>query len=181
MYLSVLKRRLAALVVAAVTIGGSAVSGSALAGDSVKVMDAWARATIPDRPGAVYLTIHNGGGSDDRLVAASTAAAGRAELHTHIMDGDVMKMRQVEAIETPAGGMAKLEPGGDHVMLFDLAEPLKEGDHLMLKLTFEQAGDIEVMAVVQAMGASEMSHGEMSHGEGMSHEGHGKKTEGHTH
>lgn len=139
----------------------------------VAVKEAWARATIPNRPGAAYLTIHNGGEADDRLVAASSPAAGRVELHTHIMDGDVMKMRPVEAIAAPAGAMAVLQPGGDHIMLFELAEPLKEGGHIKLTLTFEKAGDIEVMAQVQAMGAQGtsggMSHGE--HGSGMQHEG----------
>lgn len=143
-------------------------TSAAVAGDGkVMVEDAWARATIPDRPGAAYLTIHNMGG-DDRLVAASSPAAGRVELHTHIMDGDVMKMREVEAIAAPGGAMAKLEPGGDHVMLFDLAEPLKEGGHIKLVLTFEKAGEVEVMAEVKAMGAMG-EEGEMSHGD---HSGH---------
>jgi copper(I)-binding protein len=133
----------------------------------------WARASAgPARNSAAFMTIHNGGEAD-RLVAASGDVAERVELHTHMMEGDVMKMRQVEGIDVPAGGMATLQPGGFHVMLIGLKQPLNEGDSFPLTLTFEKAGDVSIEVTVQAigsMGPQGMGHGSMSPGE-MNHGG----------
>ena len=137
---------------------------------TIMVQEPWARATIPDRPGAAYARIMNMGGDGDRLVGAASAAAGRVELHTHLMEGDVMKMRRIEAIDVPAEGGVALEPGGHHLMLFDLAEPLKEGTSFPMTLSFEKAGEIEVVVEVQAMGSGGMS-GMKEGGHGMSHGG----------
>lgn len=145
-------------LLAALALLATAATGGASAQDfkkgAIMIDHPWARATIPNRPGAAYVKLSNMGGEADRLVAAATAAAGRAELHTHIMDGDVMKMRRIEAIEVPAGGGVALEPGGHHIMLFDLAAPLKEGASFPMTLTFEKAGAVEVTVTVQAMGSS---------------------------
>lgn len=120
----------------------------------VAIETPWARATPPGAPtGAIYLTVHNGGRSEDRLIAASTPAAKKAELHTHIMEGDIMKMREVAAIPVPAGKDVRLAPGGYHVMLFGLTHPLKRGDKVQLTLTFEKAGKITVTAPIMAAGA----------------------------
>ena len=114
----------------------------------------WARATPGGATiGAAYVEIKAKDGAADALVSASSPAAGRVELHTHIMDGDVMKMRQVEKIAVPAGGSAIMKPSGDHIMLFDLKAPLKEGDRLPLTLVFEKAGEVNVEATVEAVGA----------------------------
>jgi copper(I)-binding protein len=121
---------------------------------SVTVETPWARATPPGAPtGAVYLTIHNGGPSDDRLIAVSTPAAKKADLHTHVMDGNIMKMRAVPDLRIPAGKDVRLAPGGYHVMLTDLNHPLKRGGTLRLTLTFEKAGKIAVTAPILAAGA----------------------------
>lgn len=130
----------------------------------------WARASAgPVRNGAAYLTVHNAGDADS-LVAISGDVAERAELHTHLMEGDVMKMRRVDAVEVPAGGTAALEPGSFHVMLIGLAQPLKEGESFPLTLTFRDAGEVTVEVKVEAvgsMGPAEMEHGSMDHGSGM--------------
>lgn len=136
----------------------------------------WARASAgPARNSAAFMTIRNTGGTD-RLIAAAGEVAERVELHTHIMDGDIMRMRQVEAVEVPAGGTATLQPGSIHVMLIGLTEPLKEGDRFPLTLTFEKAGKVTVEVAVEAvgsmgpqgtqdgMGQDGMGHGEMGHG-----------------
>lgn len=131
--------------------------------DGVSVEAPFARASAgPARNGAAYLTLKNAGGHADRLIGASTPAAERAELHTHIKDGDIMKMRQIEAVDVPAGGMAMLEPGGDHVMLMGLKAPLKEGESFPLTLIFENAGEVTVDVAIGAVGAME-GHGGMSH------------------
>lgn len=95
--------------------------------------------------GAAFFTIHNAGPDDDRLIAAETDAAKRVELHTHLADGEVMRMRAVEGgLAVPADGVRRLESGGDHVMLMGLAAPLGEGDTLRLTLIFEKAGELVV-------------------------------------
>lgn len=115
----------------------------------------WARASAGMmRTGAAYLTLGNAGAAGDRLVAVSTPVAGRAELHTHLRDGDVMRMRSVEAIEIPPGGKAELQPGGLHIMLMDLKAPLKQGETFPLSLQFEKAGKQTVTVAIEAAGAS---------------------------
>lgn len=109
--------------------------------------------------GAAYMTIRNPGPAD-RLVAASTPAARAAELHTHIREGDVMRMRKVETIEIPGSGAVELKPGGLHVMLMGLVRPLKTGDTFALTLTFAKSGTITVQVPVKEMGAAApMPHG----------------------
>jgi len=131
----------------------------------ITVAKAWSRASAgPAKTGAAFMAITSKGGAD-RLIGVATAAAGRAELHTHLMEAGIMKMRQVPAIDIPAGGMVMLQPGGLHVMLFNLAQPFKEGDHYMLTLTFEKAGKADVMVMVGGAGAMRgMDHGAMDQG-----------------
>ena len=69
------------------------------------------------------------------------------------MDGDVMRMRQVEAIEVPAGQRVELKPGGLHLMLMGLKQALPAGTRLPLKLRFERAGEVQVELAVEAAGA----------------------------
>ncbi len=131
----------------------------------------WARASAGAAPtGAAYLTVRNDGAEADRLVAVETPAAGRAELHTHLHENGVMKMREVEGgIELPAGESVALAPGGLHVMLFGLAAPLEEGSRFPMTLVFEKAGRLEVEIAVESIGYRPESGGEghgMSHGEG---------------
>jgi copper(I)-binding protein len=118
---------------------------------SLTVEAVWARPSVGTRGNsAAYCTIHNAGSTADRLVAAATPYAGKVELHTHIRDGDVMRMRPVEGgIPVPAGGMVALKPGGYHVMIMQLKQPIVMGGTLPLTLTFEKAGAVTVQASVQ--------------------------------
>ncbi len=109
----------------------------------IEVAEARARVLLADRPGAAWLTIRNSGPAD-RLIGAESPAAARVELHTHIHEGGVMRMREVESIAVPAGGEAVLEPGGDHLMLFGLRPGLAPGDEIPLVLIFERAGRMDV-------------------------------------
>ncbi|MFZ5792403.1 MAG: copper chaperone PCu(A)C [Pseudomonadota bacterium] len=121
----------------------------------------WARATVAAaKNGAVFLVIKNEGRTADRLIAASSPVAEKAELHEMAMDNDVMKMRMVEAVDLPAGQSVALEPGGFHVMLMGLKKPLEESRTFPVTLTFEKAGNVTVTAVVEAVDATEPSHDE---------------------
>lgn len=115
----------------------------------VKVEGAWARPTVAGQQGGGgFLTITSP--VADRLLGGSTPAAERFELHSMTMKGDVMEMRQVPAIELPAGRAVKLEPGGLHVMFMGLKQPLAAGSKLPVTLQFEKAGEVKVEFEVAA-------------------------------
>lgn len=114
----------------------------------------FARATSPGQAvGGGFLTLNNGGAAD-KLVSAATPAATSVELHTMRMEGDVMRMRQLDAIELAAGQTVELKPGGLHLMLMGLKAPLKAGDMVPLTLKFEKAGEVTVQLKVEAPGAA---------------------------
>lgn len=110
----------------------------------------YARTTPPGaKVGGAYLSIDNRGKAADKLVRASSPRAGSVELHTMSMDGNVMRMRQVPAIEVAPGATVKLAPGGLHVMLQELKQPLKKGERFPMTLVFERAGEVKVEIVVE--------------------------------
>ena len=101
--------------------------------------------------GAAYVTITSP--TADRLVSASTPVAKKAELHTMSMQGMVMKMRPVSGVDIPAGQPVSLKPGGEHIMLMSLNQPLREGQSFPLTLDFEKAGPRTVTVTVEKAGA----------------------------
>ena len=103
--------------------------------------------------GAGFVTIDNQGKDADKLIAARADISNVVELHTHIKDGEVMRMRKVDAIAVPAGGKTELRPGGDHIMFIDLKAPLKEGDKVSVTLVFEKCGEIKLEMPVLGIGA----------------------------
>jgi len=130
------------------------------------VHEPWARAALQGRTSAAYMTIENTTDALDRLVAAASPVARVVELHTHIMEGGVMRMRPVTAIEVNPGEPAVLRPGGLHVMLIDLTRPLRAGETIPLTLRFEKAGEVTIDVPVQPAGAGGpgMPHGGARHG-----------------
>ncbi len=118
----------------------------------ITIIQPWTRAAGANATGAGFMTIRNAG-AVDRLVAARSAAARTVELHTHIRDGDVMRMRPVAAIEIPAGQTATLAPSGFHLMLIGLVAPLRPGERVPVTLTFERAGEVTVQLIVERAGA----------------------------
>lgn len=112
----------------------------------------WLRAMLPGQPaGGGYVVITNAGGSADRLVSVSTAAAGKSELHMMEMKNDVMVMRPVEGgIEIPAGATVELKPGSLHLMFVQVKQPFKEGSTVPVTLEFEKAGKVELAMPVKA-------------------------------
>ncbi len=145
---------LQSLVVAAALVAPG-VNAQTPAPATLKVEQPWTRPTVVgQQAGGAYLTLHNAAATSDRLLGGSTPAAERVEVHEMRMDGNVMRMREVAAIELPPGKPTKLEPGGLHLMLMGLKAPLKAGDKVPLKLRFEKAGEVEVVFVVQARPAA---------------------------
>ncbi len=139
-----------------------ALAAPAWAEGPITVTDGYVRvAGQRAKSGAAFMTLANAAATDDRLIAARTGAAERAELHTHLMDAaGVMRMVKVEdGIVVPAGGTAALARGGDHVMLLGLAAPLAEGDDVALTLVFENAGEVLVELPV-GDGGGTGGHGE---------------------
>lgn len=115
--------------------------------EGLEIHDAYARAASPTaKSGAAFMMIENHGDSDDRLIAAQSDVAVRVELHTHIEDANgVMSMVEVkDGFVVPAGGMAMLKRGGQHVMMMGLNQPFEQGETVEVTLTFENAGDVTV-------------------------------------
>lgn len=123
---------------------------------NISVTDAWVRATMPGQPvGAAYMQIESD--ADARLVGVSSSAVPRVEVHEMKMDGDVMRMREVKAVDLPKGRTVSLEPGGFHIMLMNLKKPIMAGDSIPLTLTIESGGKqqtVEVKAEARAMGGA---------------------------
>ncbi len=124
---------------------GAFLSFSAAAKDNiadVAVKDAWVRTTVPGQKGTgafMSLTAK----SDLRLVGASSAVAGIAEVHEMKMNGDVMQMRAVAGVDLPAGKTVALRAGGFHVMLLDLKTALPKNATVPLTLLFKDAKGVE--------------------------------------
>lgn len=118
------------------------------------VVQPWSRATPPGAPaGVAYLEIVNRGPADTLVRIASTAAR-EVQMHTSYSEAGMMRMRPVESLEIPAQGRVQFKPGGLHLMLMGLQQPLKEGEHIELTLVFQNAGEVRVEAIVQGLGAT---------------------------
>ncbi len=137
-------------------------SAGVLAGsaDNVAVQDPYVRMAPPNAPATgAFMVIRNNGDKDVKVLKADNPASRVTELHTHINDGGVMKMRPVPAIEIKAKGEAVLKPGSLHVMLIDLKAPMKEGDSVPITLTFDDGSSKTVDAkVVRPVPAPAMEH-----------------------
>ena len=138
-----------ALLAAPAAIGQEARAGN------LAVQRPWTRAAGQGATGAGFMDIANRGAAADRLLSASSPVARAAEMHTMVRDGEVMRMRHVEAIQVPAGQTVTLRPGGLHLMLVGLSRPLREGETVPVTLRFERAGEVRVDLAVQAAGARE--------------------------
>jgi copper(I)-binding protein len=131
--------------------GKGATNGKGAAAE-VMVQNPYARAVAPgQKNSAVFMTLMNHGKAEHAIVRASGDVSDVVELHTHINDGGVMRMRPIDKITVAAGGKTDLQPGGLHVMLIGLKGALNEGDMVHLTLTFEDGSTAMVMAPVKAV------------------------------
>ncbi len=120
--------------------------------NGIAVTDAWSRAAMSGRTGVVYLTITDSG-TPDRLISGSSPVAAKVTLHESFDDHGVMKMRPVAALPVQRGAPLTLGPGGYHIMLEGLKQPLQPGETFPVTLTFANAGAITATASVQKAGA----------------------------
>lgn len=150
------KLTLAWIACAAMLAGLSATARA----EEVKVGDlvisqAWSRATPGGaKTGGGYLTVENKGTAPDRLMGGSADVASSVQVHEMSMSNGVMTMRPVEkGLAIEPGKTVKLAPGGYHLMLMNLKQPLKQGDKLPITLEFEKAGKVTVPFDVEGIGA----------------------------
>jgi periplasmic copper chaperone A len=137
---------------------GTALAHNHEKGD-IQVRHPWSRATPPGAKIAVaYMEIRNLGSQPDKLLSASSSVAQRVEMHVTQHEGEVMKMRQVKAFEVPARERYALRPGGSHLMLVGLAQPLKNGERFAMTLRFERAGELVIELEVQEAGSKHPRH-----------------------
>jgi len=148
-------RPLAAIAALAVLWTGAADAQDYKLG-TLEIGQPWARATPPTAPaGGGYMTITNKGAHPDRLVAVKSPAAGMVQVHEMKMEGNVMRMRELDGgLAIPPGATVALAPGGLHLMMMGLKAPLKQGERVPVTLVFEKAGTIDVELAVTAMGAT---------------------------
>lgn len=152
-----MKRMGAALASAAILAACGAASA-----DTVRVTDGYVRAPL----GGSDVTAGYGvitAASDDALIAATSPQVGQIELHTHEHDNGVMRMRQVSAIELPAGEAVTLKPGGLHLMLFGVDEALAAGDTVEITLDFRTAPDQTLSVPVRDLAAGHRDHSAHGH------------------
>lgn len=136
--------------------------------DQISVTDPYVRLTPPGtKVTGAFMTLNNTGDKEVKLVTAASSVAGITELHNHINDGGMMRMRQVKEIAVPAKGTTMLKPGSYHVMLIDMKAPLKEGEHVVITLGFADGSSKEVHATVKKpmgeMPMKDMDHSKMKH------------------
>ncbi len=148
---------------------------SALHAQTVEVTDAWIRTTVQGQKGTgAFMNIK--AKDDAKLVGISSPVAGVAEVHEMKMDGDIMRMRAVPELALPAGKSVQLKPGGYHVMLMDLKQPLAKDSQVPMTLRFRDAKGVEsqlemrlpVRVVAPSTGASPVpapghAHGSAKH------------------
>jgi copper(I)-binding protein len=161
-------------MIKSLSLAGLLFALSALVGaaenDTITIEHAWA----PESPpmvsnGAAYMTIIASGGETDRLIGASGDVAEAIELHTHSLEDNIMKMRPMETIEVNPGEPTVLRPGGLHIMLIKLNQPLVDGQRFLLMLHFAKAGDVPVEVTVRKVAGTVMppkghqGHGDIRH------------------
>jgi len=143
-----------------------ALSASTLWAQAVKVEDAWVRGTVVQQK-ATGAFMRLTADKNTRLVSVSSPVAGVVEIHEMAMDKDVMKMRQIPGLDLAAGRTTELKPGGYHVMLMELKEPMKADATVPLTLVFEDAAKKrftqDIKATVKALGGGMAGHDGMKH------------------
>jgi copper(I)-binding protein len=122
--------------------------------DAIAVRHPWARATPRGaKTGAVYMILMNNAAKADRLVSATTPLADKVRFHSTSEENGVSRMREMPSVAIPPEGKVTFSPGGMHIMVVGLKQPLREGETFSLTLTFEKAGKKDVTIPIAKVGA----------------------------
>ena len=135
----------------------------------IQVEEPWARASVEGmKMSGAFMKINNDTNAQDFLVGGNSPVAERVEVHTHVNDNGVMRMREVKGgIPLPAGQTQELKRGSYHIMFFGLKKPLQEGDKFDLNLKFKNAKPQKITVTVKPMQAGAAMHDhEHNHGAG---------------
>lgn len=166
-----MKLTLLALASAAALTAAAPSFAAGTAADNVTASDPYVRLAPPGQmvTGA-FVVLKNNDDKDHKVVKADNPASKVTELHTHTMEGGMMKMRPVKDIEIKAKGEAVLKPGSLHIMLIDLKQPLKEGENVAITVTFEDGSSKKFDAQVRKPQAAMPAAMPMEHDhKGMKH------------
>ena len=161
------------LFASALLLGSGAVMAHSYHVGELDVAHPWARplptvATV----GVAYFTVTNKGAADDVLLSAESPIADKVEIHTHVKEGELMKMRQLDDLTIPAHGEQKLAPGGLHLMLMGLKEVPAEGTKFPVTLHFKEAGELNIEVSVDADSAEKAATNEHKDHGADEHSGH---------
>ncbi|MEM4409913.1 MAG: copper chaperone PCu(A)C [Candidatus Caldarchaeum sp.] len=140
-------------------------SALAYAASKIEVKDAWVGEVPPvSKVAAAYFELENKGNEDDMLVGAASDMSEFIEIHETVVDKQgVAQMKKIDSIKIPARQEVEFKPGGYHLMLINLKNPIKKGDTVSLELHFEKAGVVRVNATVRGGGGSHEGHEQGSH------------------
>ncbi len=136
---------------------------AAAAQAEVHASQAWARFTVPGmQSGGVFVRLENGRPAD-ALIGGSTPVAERVEIHEHIMQGGQMRMQAMpHGLPLPERSRTELKPGGHHIMLIGLKQPLAAGSRFPLTLKFRHAPaqtvQVEVKSPAEEAGGMQHRH-----------------------
>jgi copper(I)-binding protein len=128
-------------------------SAPADSGGGIEISSPYAHAADAGGTSAAYMTITNTGGAADTLLKAACDAAMMVQVMETTMVNDVMSMGEIPSIDLPAGAAVELKPGGYHIMLMELSQPLVEGTTITITLEFEKTGKMTVEVPVKAPGS----------------------------
>lgn len=142
------KARVAMLILGAATFSACAAEQAAEREVTLEVTHVYVTEPVMGERAALYMTVANNAETDVELVSVSVPFANVTEIHQTIEEGARVRMEPITALTVPAGGEARLVPGGYHIMLLDLIQPFVAGDTLEVTLHFRQADDLQVRAAV---------------------------------
>ncbi len=149
-----------------VLLSGGSVYAQTSAQNTIVVERPWARATPAGaKTGVVYVTLINNGSAGDSLLNAATPVADQVQFHSATEENGVSRMREVRTVDVTPGAKVAFSPGGLHIMMVGLKQPLKEGKTFPLTLNFEKAGKVDVTVPIEKVGAMRSGNmGSMTHG-----------------
>ena len=149
--------RVAAVLIASAVLGACTRPSPA----RIEVQDARAGVSAPGQSqAAAYLTIRNDGGRAERLRSIRVEGVGSATVHESDMSDGVMRMRPMPELDLPSGETVTMAPGGLHIMLMDLKQPLRAGDKLRATLLFRQSPPLRLTIPVVSRKVLEAAHGQ---------------------